>query len=37
VGGGLLSLIWREPDRAGVDSFEVTPGSLAEKPGSRPA
>ena len=32
VGGGLLSLVWREPDRAGVDSFEVTPGSLAEKP-----
>lgn len=33
LGSSLLSLVWREPDPASVDTLEVTPASLAEKPG----
>jgi len=32
VGSMLLGLVWREPDRAGSDSLEISPASLAEKP-----
>ena len=32
AGSLLLGLIWREPDRAGSDSLETTPATLAEKP-----
>ena len=28
----VLGLVWREPDRAGSDSLEITPATLAEKP-----
>lgn len=28
----VLGLVWREPDRAGSDSLETTPATLAEKP-----
>jgi len=31
-GSTLLGLVWREPDRAGIDSLEITPATLAEKP-----
>ena len=32
AGSLLLGLVWREPDRAGSDSLEITPATLAEKP-----
>ena len=32
MGSLVLGLVWREPDRAGSDSLEITPASLAEKP-----
>jgi LCP family protein required for cell wall assembly len=32
AGSLLLGLIWRAPDRAGTDSLEITPATLAEKP-----
>ena len=32
AGSTLLGWVWREPDRAGSDSLEVTPATLAEKP-----
>jgi len=32
LGSMVLGLVWREPDRAGSDSLETTPATLAEKP-----
>ena len=32
AGSLLLGLVWREPDRAGSDSPEISPSNLAEKP-----
>ncbi|MCX5957294.1 MAG: LCP family protein [Cyanobacteria bacterium] len=32
AGSLLLGLVWREPDRAGSDSPEISPSTLAEKP-----
>ena len=32
AGSILLGLVWREPDRAGSDSPEIAPSTLAEKP-----
>lgn len=32
LGSTVLGLVWREPDRAGSDSLENTPATLAEKP-----
>jgi LCP family protein required for cell wall assembly len=32
LGSMVLGLVWREPDRAGSDSLEITPATLAEKP-----
>jgi LCP family protein required for cell wall assembly len=33
LGSSGLALVWRDPDRAGIDTLEITPANLAEKPG----
>ena len=33
LGSSLLAAVWREPDPASVDTLEITPATLAEKPG----
>lgn len=33
LGSSLLAAVWREPDRASVDTLEISPTTLAEKPG----
>jgi LCP family protein required for cell wall assembly len=33
LGSSLLAAVWREPDPASVDTLDITPATLAEKPG----